>query len=152
MDDPSADAGVDTRSAAVSGQGFVAVPTRVLEFMKNNYGPVQESLTLRWNRGLFLPVNGTGSLDKLAAEQQVEDLFLKLLARFASQGRHLSDRSAANNYAPAEFGKEPEAKSAGFKKAALESAMRRLFAANRIHVEPYGPPSRGWTKLATGSV
>jgi RecA-family ATPase len=125
---------------------------RVLEFMKNNYGPVQESLTLRWSNGLFLPVSSTGSLDKLATERQVEDLFLKLLARFASQGRHLSDRSAANNYAPAEFSKEPEAKSAGIKKAALESAMRRLFAANRIHVEPYGPPSRGWTKLAPGGL
>jgi hypothetical protein len=35
-------------------------------------------------------------------------------------------------------------------RAAFEDAMNRLFAANKIHVEDYGPPSKGWSRLAAG--
>jgi hypothetical protein len=35
-------------------------------------------------------------------------------------------------------------------KSAFEDAMLRLFAAHKIHVESYGPPSRGFTRLALG--
>ena len=61
---------------------------RVLEVMKANYGPVGETITLRWNNGLFLPVGGVSNLEKLAAEQAAEHLFLTLLSRFTSQGRN----------------------------------------------------------------
>ena len=57
---------------------------RVLEVMKNNYGPVGETITLRWTNGLFLPVGGTTNLEKLA-EQAAQHLFLNLLNRFTSQ-------------------------------------------------------------------
>src|ERR1043166_5546357 len=40
---------------------------RQLEFKKNQYGPKCETIVLRYQRGLFLPVTGTGSLDKMAA-------------------------------------------------------------------------------------
>ena len=39
---------------------------RVLEVMKSNYGPAGETITLKWKNGLFLPVAGTTSLEKLA--------------------------------------------------------------------------------------
>jgi RecA-family ATPase len=42
---------------------------RVLEVMKANYGPVGETVTVRWKSGLFLPVGGISTLEKLAAEQ-----------------------------------------------------------------------------------
>ncbi|MGC1541341.1 MAG: AAA family ATPase, partial [Xanthobacteraceae bacterium] len=76
---------------------------RVLEVMKSNYGPVGEAITLRWKDGLFLPVNGTGGLDKLAAEQRSDEVFLTLLAQFESQGRNVSDKPTAPSYAPAMF-------------------------------------------------
>jgi RecA-family ATPase len=63
---------------------------RVLEVMKSNYGPVGETVTVRWKGGLFLPVTGVSSLEKLAARQKAEQLFLTLLDRFIRQGpQHL---------------------------------------------------------------
>jgi RecA-family ATPase len=120
---------------------------RVLEVMKTNYGRPGETITLKWNNGLFLPVGGISNLEKLAAEQKADHLFLALLNRFNGQGRNTSERSSANNYAPTLFAKENEAKELGIKKVNFEDAMRRLFAANKIRLEPYGAPSKGTARL-----
>src|SRR6478672_4829824 len=45
---------------------------RELEFKKNQYGPTAETIVLRYQRGLFLPVAGIGTLDKLAREQKAD--------------------------------------------------------------------------------
>jgi len=122
---------------------------RILEVMKSNYGPVGEIIILRWKDGLFLPIQGTGGLNKLAADQRADELFLELLTRFESQGRNVSDKPTAPTYAPTMFSKEQIAK--GISKAALAAAMRRLFAANHIHVAHYGRPSRPYSKLVIGN-
>jgi RecA-family ATPase len=122
---------------------------RVLEVMKANYGPVGETVTVRWNNGLFLPVAGVSNLEKMTAEQKADNVFLDLLCRFTSQDRNTSERTSANNYAPTLFAKEKEAKELTIRKADFEAAMRRLFAANKIAVEPYGFPSRGTSKLVS---
>jgi RecA-family ATPase len=121
---------------------------RVLEVMKNNYGPVGETMNLRWKNGLFLPVGGVTNLEKLAAEQVAEQLFLTLLDQFNGQGRNLSDKQNAPNYAPTVFANDKQARERGIKKAAFKVAMNNLFAAGKICLEPYGPPSRGTSKLA----
>jgi RecA-family ATPase len=121
---------------------------RVLEVMKNNYGPVGETMNLRWKNGLFLPVGGVTNLEKLAAEQVAEQLFLTLLDQFNGQGRNLSDKQNAPNYAPTVFANDKQARERGIKKAAFKMAMNNLFAAGKICLEPYGPPSRGTSKLA----
>jgi hypothetical protein len=41
--------------------------------MKANYGPVGETVTVRWQDGLFLPVAGVGSLDKAAHEAKADE-------------------------------------------------------------------------------
>jgi RecA-family ATPase len=120
---------------------------RMLECMKSNYGPVGETINLRWKDGLFLPVGGVTNLEKLAAEQATEQLFLSLLNRFNRQGRNLSDKSNANNYAPVIFAQEKQAIEQRIKKRDLEIAMRNLFAADKIRLEQYGPPSRTASKL-----
>jgi RecA-family ATPase len=122
---------------------------RTLEFKKSNYGPVSQSIALRWDHGVFKPVAGIGSLEKKAAEQTADRLFVALLDRFNDQGRNVSEKAASKNYAPTVFGKEDEAKTYGIKKAAFEDAMRRLFATSAISVQPYGAPSRGTTRLVT---
>jgi RecA-family ATPase len=119
---------------------------REIVFKKNQYGPVQDSIVLRWRGGLFLPVPGMTSLDKATAELEAEQMFLQLLDRLTEQGRKVSDKASANNYAPIVFAGEPEARKR-FRKVQFEGAMQRLFAANKIIVEAYGPPSRGWTRL-----
>lgn len=59
---------------------------RELEFKKNQYGPLGESVVLRYQGGLFLPEAGVSSLDKAVRTAKANELFLDLLRRFASQG------------------------------------------------------------------
>jgi RecA-family ATPase len=120
---------------------------RTLEFKKNNYGPIARSVALRWERGVYIPVTGAGSLDKLAAEARAERLFLTLLERYGRQGQNVNDKPAARNFAPTMFAREADAKKDFIRKIDLDGAMRRLFAAEKIAIEPYGPPSRGTTRL-----
>jgi RecA-family ATPase len=120
---------------------------RQLEFKKNQYGPKGESITLKYQRGLFLPVPGVGSLERLAREQKMDDMFLMLLDRSIGQGRNVSDKKTANTYAPARFAEEPEAKAQQVKKCELADAMERLFRTGKIHVASYGKTSRGWTRI-----
>jgi 5S rRNA maturation endonuclease (ribonuclease M5) len=120
---------------------------RVVEVMKANYGPAGETITVRWKDGLFLPVPAPGSLERMAREQRVDDLFLRLLDRWNEQGRPVSDKVNANSYAPARFAEEPEAKADRIGKRELADSMGRLFRAHKIHNATYGKPSRGWTRL-----
>jgi RecA-family ATPase len=120
---------------------------RILEVMKNNYGPVGETVTLCWRDGVFLPAPAPGSLEKLAREQKIDELFLMLLGRCNGQGRVVNDKKTSNTYAPNRFVDEPEAKADHVCKRELAEAMERLFRAGKVYVVPYGFPSRGWTRL-----
>lgn len=120
---------------------------RVLEWRKNNYGPISENILLRWRNGVYQPEPRPGSLEQLAAEAKIDQIFSDLLPRFTKRGLNVSAKPNAPTYAPAEFAKEKEAKEAKLTRADFEAAMRRLLSAGKIKVENYGPPSRGWTKL-----
>jgi RecA-family ATPase len=122
---------------------------RVLEWRKNNYGPVGETILLRWRNGVYVPEPSIGSLEMAAADRKTEELFLTLLAQFSKNGRNVSDK-AGIAYAPALFAKEAEAKAAKVRKDALAAAMGRLFAANKLHMEQYGYQSRGTFRVAAG--
>ena len=117
---------------------------RVIEVMKSNYGPVGETITVCWKDGVFVPVAAMGTFEKAAAERSAEDLFLKLLDRFRDQGRNLSDKPTANNYAPKMFATDPDGKG---RRRNLTDAMNRLFAAGRIKMETYGRPSRPFNRM-----
>ena len=121
---------------------------RELQFLKNQYGPKSEAIAVRYQRGLFLHEAGLSSLDKVAREQKAEEIFLTLLVRLGNEGRNVSDKPNSPTYATVMFAKEKEAK--GCRKNDLAEAMRRLFAAGKIHVEQYGRPSRPYTRLAIG--
>ena len=93
---------------------------RVLEVMKSNYGPVGETINLRWKNGLFVPVGGVSNLEKLAAEQAAERLFLTLLNRFTVQSRNLSRKAERQQLrADAMFAKEKKRARAGIRKDRL---------------------------------
>jgi RecA-family ATPase len=117
---------------------------RIIEVMKSNYGPVGETITVRWHNGLFMPEAKPGSLEKRATDQAVDDLFLRLLDRFEQQGRNVSHKKTSNTYAPTMFANDPDGKG---KKKELAIAMERLFAANKIKAENYGRASRQFSKL-----
>ena len=136
------------RSAKADSGEQPETDLRELEFKKNQYGPIGESVLLRYQRGLFLPEGGTSSLDKLAKEQKAEEVFMALLGRYQRENRNVSDKRTSHNYAPSNFCKESEAK--GLRKEHLEAAMRRLFEVGRIRIENYGRPSRPCTRLSLG--
>jgi RecA-family ATPase len=123
---------------------------RELVFKKNNYGPVSETIVLRYQNGLFLPLPGIGSLDKIAQEAKADDIFLDLLGRFSRENRSVSYKPGTT-YAPAIFAREDEAKKANMSSKALEAAMRRLFQTGKIHNEQHGRPSRPHYRLAIKS-
>jgi RecA-family ATPase len=110
---------------------------RELVFKKNNYGPTSESIVVRYQNGLFLPVTGVSSLDKMAQEHRAEEIFLDLLARFTYENRTVGAKPGTS-YAPALFAREDEAKKLGLSSKALEAAMRRLFKDQKITNEAYG--------------
>lgn len=115
---------------------------RVLEFRKNNYGPVSSAVVLRWRDGLFLPERGPNSIDKLARESRADEVFTTLTRRFNENGRHVTEASNTAQYAPKVFAQEPEAQEAKLTKADLEKAMARLFRSNKIRLDENGPPSK----------
>jgi RecA-family ATPase len=121
---------------------------RELEFKKNQYGPLGETVVLRYRNGLFLPEGSMSSLDKVAREARADNVFLDLLERFDSEGRNVSDKPTANAYAPTAFAHEAEAKTQHLRKADFEAAMRRLFKDCKIHVEQYGRPARPASRIA----
>jgi RecA-family ATPase len=124
---------------------------RALEVKKNNYGPVTETILLRWQNGVYVAEPGQGTFQQLAREAEVNQLFLTLLRRFTAQGRNVSDKTGTS-YAPALFARQPEAKTANATSKALAEAMERLFAAGKIKVVTEGPPSHPRTRIveATG--
>jgi hypothetical protein len=86
------------------------------------------------------------TLEDTDDQQQAERIFLQLLDQYTLAGREVNDRHH-RNYAPAVFAKEPMAKAAKASKARLESAMARLFAADRIRCEDYGRSDRPFRRL-----
>jgi RecA-family ATPase len=124
---------------------------RVLEWRKNNYGPISEKIVLRWRNGVFVPEPRLGSLEQMAAERMVDELFVDLLRRFTKQGRNVSDKRSPT-YAPAVFAGEPEAKERKIYKDAFVGAMTRLFAANKITVAKEGSASRIRTRIVEVSL
>jgi RecA-family ATPase len=118
---------------------------RELVFMKNNYGPIGARVLLRWKNGVFVPEPGQGTFEKAVAERKAEELFLMLLDRFGAV-----TNKKGTSYAPALFAQEPEAKAAKISKTALADAIGRLFAANKLHLEPYDYPCRRRFRIVGG--
>jgi RecA-family ATPase len=112
---------------------------RILEHLKNNYGPKFEPLRLTWHDGAFAadrPATGVlASIEQSAAEKA----FLEALAKLAAQRANVSASPTSNNYAPIAI---IRARLAGkCRKADLADAMHRLLDAGRIAVEQYGRTS-----------
>ena len=114
---------------------------REIVFKKNQYGRLAENILLRYQGGLYLPLEGIGPIDAVAKAAIAEDVFLTLLKRFCDANRNIG-ANVGPGYAPAAFAREDEAKQAGLSKLNLEVAMRQLFKTGKIWNEPYGKPSR----------
>ena len=68
---------------------------------KINYGPTGDKITLRWERGVFVPENDAAtSPHRAAAENQLTRNFCELLDKATAQGRSVGPNSGPS-YAPA---------------------------------------------------
>jgi RecA-family ATPase len=116
---------------------------RTLEGMKANYGERGGKIDLEWKDGVFRRVKEPALLDKLAAEKKAEDVFMRLMKRFNSEGRNVSDKNGTS-YAPAIFAAQPDAE--GITSKQFKGAMDRLFVAKDIRLMNKGRPSKpAWT-------
>ena len=110
---------------------------RELSFKKNNYGPISNSVVLRYKDGLFLPEPGMSSLNKLAREVDVDDAFITIAKKLESRGQELSPAQTSHSYAPTVIAKQPEAK--GIKKSELVAAQDRLLNQGKLLIETTKP-------------
>jgi RecA-family ATPase len=102
---------------------------RELAFKKNQYGPIGETLVLRYQRGLFLPERGVTSLDKLAREAKAEEVFLHGLSQIIRQGRDAIAGEKSREFGPVLIATLPDAKAERLGKNELADAMTRLLTA-----------------------
>jgi RecA-family ATPase len=137
------------RGVKEEGVDEAASKLRELAFKKNQYGPLGETITIEYRNGLYLPVHAIGGLEKVAADQSTDDLFLEMLAKFQAQGRNVSHNKQSPTYAPAAFISDPKVAKTPNGKKALGQAMERLFTAKKIRSENYGKPSRPLYRLVT---
>lgn len=122
---------------------------RELSFMKNNYGALAGSVVLRFRNGLFLPEGGPSTLEKLARDQKVDESFLDVLGKLIKQNRPVSPSPhAATNYGPKAIAGHPDGKH--YTQRDYTAALERLLAANRVHIDSFGPDSKKVRHLALG--
>ena len=126
--------------ATTSDGGEPDPDVRILELAKSNRGKIGQKIIMRWHDGCFVldGANETG-IERLNKALKAESTFLGLLDVYNDRGRHVSDKSGAN-YAPKAFSDDEAA--ADITKKQFKDAMNRLFTADRIRVEEFGPPSR----------
>lgn len=117
---------------------------RMLRTVKANYGRTGEEIRLRWSEGVFEAEPGETGLDRMAGTAKAERVFLQLLVRFTEEGRNVN-HAGGRYYAPKCFAEHQDSENVS--KRAFTAAMNALFAAKRIAVENYGPPSRGTTRI-----
>jgi RecA-family ATPase len=124
---------------------------RELQFKKNQYGPMDHSIIVRYQHGLFLPESGISNLDKLAREAKVNDVFLNGLSLLLRQGRDAIAGRTSPDFGPTLIAELPETKKERITRSELGAAMLRLLNANKIHVGlTKGPPSRAKHGLLPG--
>jgi RecA-family ATPase len=121
---------------------------RELSFLKNNYGPLAESIVLRYRNGLFLPEVGQSTLEKLAHDLKVDETFLDVLGKLIKQNRPVSPSAHASNFGPKIIAGHPDGKA--YTQRDYRVALERLLAANRVHIAGFGPRSKTVRNLALG--
>jgi RecA-family ATPase len=123
--------------------------SRILTVKKVQYAREGTVFRVRRKAGFFVYEGreGGSTFDRAASAAKAETVFLTLLQAFEDQGRSVSP-NPSNSYAPIVFERESDAD--GVTKAALARAMSKLLKAKRIHIEPFGPPSRQRRKLTPG--
>jgi RecA-family ATPase len=123
---------------------------RILERSKSNYAKNGDAIKFRWQDWAFVEAEAPSATwqDQMAGNAQAaaeNTRFMALLQERIKQGRAVSGRNMARNYAPRQFATMPQAK--GMKAEQFERAMERLFALEHIEeVDIRNPTDRHATR------
>ena len=120
---------------------------KVLRQHKANYSVAGFEIVVRYEHGVYVPVEGgQAQMDQAAKLAMHEHVFMAILRRLFAQGRFVNQVSGIS-YAPHVFSTEPEAQEKMVSKGQLKAAMIRLFEQKTIRLENFGPPSRGKQRI-----
>jgi RecA-family ATPase len=134
------------KTANDAGEDAPETGVRELIIKKNNYGPNGETIRLYYEGGVFKPVSSPSSIERAAAEQKAEQVFMSLFDRLTGQGRTFSpSKNSPGNYPPRVFADHLDGKGIGIK--AFEGALQRLLDAGTIRIETVGPNSKSRQQL-----
>jgi RecA-family ATPase len=122
---------------------------RVLTRKKSNFALRDETIEMKWEDGVFIRTDTPEPSGIFASiqKQKAERVFLELVRKTAGEGQHVSNSSNAGNYAPKIFAGRPDSERVS--KKHFVGAMKTLFAQNKIRMEPYGYPSKGYSRIVT---
>ena len=120
---------------------------RVLSVKKQNYADTGAETVLTWSDGIFRVDAAESGLDRVAKASKAERVFLKLLRKFAEQGRRVNHVGAAT-YAPKVFAEHPDCE--GVTRDGFRTAMEVLMASGRVKIASEGPASRRVQYLVEG--
>jgi hypothetical protein len=123
---------------SVKPEDGVDTDLRTITFHKNQYGPASATCFVRYEGGLFVPVEGM-SMDAAERAAKADEVFVALLKRFTGQHQMVSPKPSAA-YAPSRFAEHPEA--GGITKKEFAKAMQRLLDAKIIEIRSWGRPGR----------
>jgi RecA-family ATPase len=135
------------RSPTTAKGEVIDSDVREIQFLKNNYGRQGDSIQIRWENGVFATESGPASFERIARDRDDEHHFLDLLAKYEGQGRRLSHKVSAKDYAPRIFASERG--NIGIKR--FEQAMERLFERKEIHAASHWTRS-GERRLTSSSL
>jgi RecA-family ATPase len=128
-------------------QGEVPDPNaRTLQRKKANYALRDDTIDLRWNNGVLIPIAADTGIIASINRRSAERVFLDLLAALTAENRHVSESKHSGNFAPRVFANRPDREK--YKQEDFHGAMERLFAQRRIIVEEYGRAHDRRTRIA----
>jgi RecA-family ATPase len=130
--------------ATVKAEDGIDTGLRQVKFHKNQYGSPSAACFVRYESGLFLPVEGM-SMDAAQRAAKAEEVFVALLRKFTAQKQMVSP-NPSSTYAPARFAEHSEAQ--GISKKELARAMQRLLDLKTIEIRTWGKPSKPIRYLA----
>jgi RecA-family ATPase len=130
----------------------LATDTRILTRWKSNYARSGETLELVCRDGFFKPA--AVDAEKAANHQRgpardaaCDATFLRLIRDVDRSGRYVNNaETSPSRYAPRVFNGMAEGKEYSIPE--FKRSMARLFDEERIRMEPFGPPSKGWKRIA----
>lgn len=116
---------------------------RQLKSMKQNYGRLEEAISLDWQNGVYV-VFKQDEAAKRAMNDLAKTTFLQMLDQYNEENRAVSHKPGPS-YAPTTFANDH--RSNGFDKRTLKDAMDMLLADKTIESQTFGPPSKERTRL-----